>query len=47
MRPTLGDLLAALLSGLLAAVLWFGAIAASFWLVGEVYGWWDWWRAVL
>ena len=47
MKPTLGTLLAAVLQAVLAAVLWFGAIAASFWLVGEVYGWWDWWRAVL
>lgn len=47
MRPRLDDLLRAVLAGMLAALLWFGAIAVSFWLVGESYGWWDWWRAVL
>ena len=39
MRPTIGDLFAALL--------WIAAVVGSFWLIGYAFGWWAWWGTVL
>lgn len=39
MKPSLGDILAGLL--------WFLAMVGAFWFIGYVFGWWDWWGAVL